>query len=138
MFVHYCPVSQALGDYTRMIKDFSVFPSNPTEGQVEQYWYHEGVQAYFDDMDHYKMIKEMCRLTCIVCDRISRQRNEGSENRAEFKNVEQLRSHLLHWHRLFMCSLCLEGRKVRYVYVRVYIDESLIFSIMTWGELKRC
>lgn len=115
MFVHYFSFFQALGDYTRMINDFSVFPADPTEGQVGQYWYHEGTQAYFDDMDHYKMIKAMCKLSCIVCDKKNEHRNEGSKRRAGFKNIEQLRGHLFHQHRLFMCSLCLEGRKVRYV-----------------------
>uniref|UniRef100_A0A2N9EWQ1 RING-type domain-containing protein n=1 Tax=Fagus sylvatica TaxID=28930 RepID=A0A2N9EWQ1_FAGSY len=107
-------VTKALGDYTRVINDFSVFPADPTEGQVGPYWYHQGSQAYFDDIDQYKMIKAMCRLSCIVCDKINEQRKEGSKRRAEFKNIEQLRSHLFHLHRLFMCRLCLEGRKIHF------------------------
>lgn len=125
-----------------MINDFSVFPADPTEGQVGPYWYHEGAQAYFDDVDHYKMIKAMCRLSCIVCDKIKEQRNEGSERRAEFKNIEQLRGHLFHRHRLFMCSLCLEGRKVRYVYMTLDIGDTLSFvyhySIIKGVGFKVC
>uniref|UniRef100_A0A5B7A5F5 RING-type E3 ubiquitin transferase n=1 Tax=Davidia involucrata TaxID=16924 RepID=A0A5B7A5F5_DAVIN len=105
-------VTKALGDYTRMINDFSGFPADPTEGRVGPYWYHEGTQAFFDDLDHYKMVKAMCRLSCIVCDRVDEQRNEVSKRRGNFKNIEQLKSHLFHCHRLFMCSLCLEGRKI--------------------------
>lgn len=97
-----------------MINDFSAFPVDPIEGQVSSYWYHEGTQAYFDDLDHYKMIKAMCRLSCTVCDKKDEQRNGGPKKRAEFKNIEQLKSHLFNRHRLLNCSLCLEGRKVRY------------------------
>lgn len=50
-------VTKALGDYTRIIKDFSSFPADPSEGQVGEFWYHEGAQTFFDDLDHYKMIK---------------------------------------------------------------------------------
>lgn len=95
-----------------MISDFSVFPSEPTEGKVGQYWYHEGMEAFFDDLDHYKMIKAMCRLSCILCDKIDEQGNESSKRRGSFRNVEQLKDHLFYRHKLFMCNLCLEGRKV--------------------------
>ncbi|CAN1762597.1 E3 ubiquitin-protein ligase ZNF598 [Linum perenne] len=57
-------VTKALGDYTRMINDFSVLPSEPREGRVGSYWYHEDTQAFFDDAEHYKMVKAMCRLSC--------------------------------------------------------------------------
>ena len=99
-----------------MINDFAIFPADPTEGQVGTYWYHEGTQAYFDDSDHYKMIKAMCRLSCGVCDKTNeRCSNGGFKRKGDFKNVEQLRSHLVNRHRLLMCSLCLESRKVRQI-----------------------
>lgn len=104
---------QALGDYTRTINDFTVFPSEPREGRAGSYWYHEDTQAFFDDVDHYKMIKAMCRLSCSVCDKIGEdQPNDGPKRRGKFRNIEQLKGHLFHRHKLFMCSLCLEGRKV--------------------------
>lgn len=106
-------VLQALGDYTRMINDFSLLPSELREGQVGSYWYHEDTQAFFDDLDHYKMVKAMCRLSCSVCDKMDEQSNDGSKKRAKFRNIEQLKGHLYHRHRLLMCSLCLEGRKVK-------------------------
>lgn len=124
-------VTKALGDYTRVINDFSVFPADPTEGQVGPYWYHQGSQAYFDDIDQYKMIKAMCRLSCIVCDKINEQRKEGSKRRAEFKNIEQLRSHLFHLHRLFMCRLCLEGRKIFICEQKLYDKSQLNQHIKT-------
>ncbi|KAK6242921.1 hypothetical protein QUC31_009330 [Theobroma cacao] len=104
-------ITKAMGDFTKVINDFSAFAADPIEGQVGPYWYHEGTQAYIDDLDHYKMIKAMCRLSCTVCDKKDEQRNTGSKRRAEFKNIEHLKSHLLNRHRLLMCSLCLEGRK---------------------------
>ena len=105
-------VLQALGDYTRMINDFSLLPSELREGRVGSYWYHEDTQAFFDDSDHYKMIKAMCRLSCSVCDKMEEHPNDGPKRRARFRNIEQLKGHLFHQHRLLMCSLCLEGRKV--------------------------
>lgn len=103
---------QALGDYTRTISDFSVLPSEVKEGRVGSYWYHEDTQAVFDDVDHYKMIKAMCKLSCSICDKIEEQQDDGSKRRMRFRNIGQLKGHLFHKHRLFMCSLCLEGRKV--------------------------
>ncbi|XP_047334010.1 E3 ubiquitin-protein ligase HEL2-like [Impatiens glandulifera] len=105
-------VTKALGDYTRVISDFSLFPSELKEGRVGSYWYHEDTQSLFDDLEHYKMIKAMCRLSCSVCDKMDNHQNDGSKWRGRFKNIEQLKGHLHHQHRLLMCSLCLEGRKV--------------------------
>ncbi|CAN1798555.1 hypothetical protein LINPERHAP1_LOCUS21766 [Linum perenne] len=42
---------QAMGDYTRMINDFSVLPSGPKEGKIGSYWYHEDTHAFFEDAD---------------------------------------------------------------------------------------
>lgn len=108
---------QALGDYTRMISDFSVLPSEVREGRVGSYWYHEDTQAFFDDVDHYKMIKAMCKLSCSECDKTEEQSNDGPKRWGKIRNVEQLKGHLFHKHRLFMCSLCLEGRKVESIYM---------------------
>ncbi|GAV59427.1 hypothetical protein CFOL_v3_02958 [Cephalotus follicularis] len=105
-------VTKALGDYTHMINDFSVLPSEVREGQVGSYWYHEDTQAFFNDVDQYRMIKAMCRLSCSVCDMMEEQSTEGPKRPARFRNIEQLKGHLFHRHRLLMCSLCLEGRKV--------------------------
>lgn len=107
-------LTQALGDYTKTISDFSLLPSEVKEGRLGQYWYHEDTQAFFDDSDHYKMIKAMCRLSCSVCDKMEDQADDVSRRRARFRNIEQLKGHLFHKHRLLMCSLCLEGRKVRH------------------------
>ncbi|CAK7340454.1 unnamed protein product [Dovyalis caffra] len=99
-------ITKALGDYTRMISDFKGLGGvNGSEGKVGEYWYHEGTKAYFDEFDHYKMIKAMCRLSCNVCNK----KDGGSK---EFNSVEQLKGHLFHRHKLLMCSLCLEGRKI--------------------------
>ncbi|KAI4301669.1 hypothetical protein L6164_034922 [Bauhinia variegata] len=136
-------VTKALGDHTKLINDFSVFPVNPTEGRVGSYWYHEGTQAYFDDLDHYKMIKDMCRLSCGVCDKINEQKIEGTKRTAEFKNIEQLKSHLHHRHRLFMCNLCLEGRKIfvseQKVYTKTQLDQHIKTgnSVIDGNECER-
>lgn len=111
---------QALGDYTKMIKDFSVLPSQVREGRLGSYWYHEDTQAFFDDADHYKMIKAMCKLSCSECDKLEEQSNESSKRRPRFRNIEQLKGHLYHQHRLSMCPLCLEARKVKFIYMRAW------------------
>ncbi|KAG6699911.1 hypothetical protein I3842_08G085300 [Carya illinoinensis] len=124
-------VTKALGDYTRMINDFSVLPSQVREGRVGSYWYHEDTQAFFDDMDHYKMIKAMCRLSCSVCDKMEGQPNDGSKRRANFRNIEQLKGHLFHQHKLLMCSLCLEGRKIFICEQKLYTRAQLNQHIST-------
>ncbi|XP_050238796.1 E3 ubiquitin-protein ligase HEL2 [Mercurialis annua] len=106
-------ITKALGDYTRTISDFAVLPSEPREGRVGSYWYHEDSQAFFDDLDQYRMIKAMCRLSCSVCDKMEDEgTTDGPKRRARFRNIEQLKGHLFHQHKLLMCSLCLEGRKI--------------------------
>ncbi|OAY82794.1 E3 ubiquitin-protein ligase hel2 [Ananas comosus] len=125
-----CPcvfVTRAMGDYTRVITDFSVFPANATEGQVGSYWFHEDSQAYFDDIDHYKMIRAMCRLSCSVCDKSAEEQGgEGiAKRRNKFRSIEQLKGHLFHQHRLSMCSLCLEGRKVFICEQKLYTRSQL-------------
>ena len=122
---------QALGDYTRMVNDFSILPTESREGQVGMYWYHEDTQAFFDDVDHYKMIKAMCRLSCSVCDQMEEQSNDGSKRRQKFRNIDQLKGHLFHRHKLFMCSLCLEGRKVSSISVTSYMIFTLCLSVYT-------
>nr|GMD60873.1 zinc finger protein 598 [Ipomoea batatas]GME10519.1 zinc finger protein 598 [Ipomoea batatas] len=122
-------VTKAMGDYTRIISDFAVFPPEPKEGRAGSYWYHEGIQAFFDDSDHYKMIRAMCRLSCSVCDRMEEQSGEGPKRRGKFRNIEQLKGHLFHQHRLLMCSLCLEGRKVficeQKLYTRAQLNQHI-------------
>ncbi|KAH7571073.1 hypothetical protein JRO89_XS05G0248400 [Xanthoceras sorbifolium] len=125
------PSYRALGDYTRMISDFSVLPSDLREGRVGPYWYHEDTQAFFDDMDQYKMIKAMCRLSCSVCDNMEDQLNDGSKRRGKFRNIEQLKGHLFHQHNLVMCSLCLEGRKVFICEQKLYTRAQLKQHINT-------
>lgn len=119
---------QALGDYTRLINDFSILPSDVKEGKVGSYWYHEDTQAFFDDVDHYNMIKAMCRLSCSVCDNVEGQPNDGPKRRAKFRNIQQLKGHLFHQHKLFMCSLCLEGRKVKCIYLTSYMISGFYLS----------
>ncbi|KAK3034659.1 hypothetical protein RJ639_033614 [Escallonia herrerae] len=124
-------VTKALGDYTRMINDFSVLPNERKEGRGGSYWYHEDTQAYFDDLDQYKMIKAMCRLSCSVCDKVDeRQPSDGSKRR-RFRNIEQLKGHLFHQHTRLMCSLCLEGRKVFICEQKLYTRAQLNQHIST-------
>ncbi|KAJ0112630.1 hypothetical protein Patl1_00810 [Pistacia atlantica] len=122
-------VTKAMGDYTKMISDFSVLPSELREGRVGPYWYHEDTQTFFDDVDHYKMIKAMCRLSCNVCDNMEEQAIDGAKRRAKFRNIEQLKGHLFHKHKLLMCSLCLEGRKVficeQKLYTRAQLNQHI-------------
>ncbi|GMJ09245.1 hypothetical protein like AT3G62240 [Hibiscus trionum] len=122
-------VTKALGDYTRMINDFSVLPTEVREGRIRSYWYHEDTQAFFDDVDHYMMVKAMCRLSCSVCDNMEEQSNDGVKRRGKFRNIEQLKGHLFHQHRLVMCSLCLEGRKVficeQKLYTRAQLNQHI-------------
>ena len=111
----YLAREQALGDYTNTVGDFSTLPAGAHEGKVGDYWFHLDTQAYFDDEQHYKMIKAMCRLSCNACDNTSGAQEPGKylqKRDREFKHIDQLRRHLFHAHKLSMCILCLEGQKV--------------------------
>ncbi|KNA19590.1 hypothetical protein SOVF_059880 [Spinacia oleracea] len=127
-------VTKALGDYTRVVSDFSKLPSQVKEGQVGSYWYHEDTQTFFDDAEHYKMIRAMCRLSCNICDKASAeeqpQQDGGYRKRQRFRNIGQLKAHLSHQHRLFMCDLCLEGRKV-------FICEQNLYTRAQLNQHKR-
>jgi hypothetical protein len=105
-----------MGDYTRVISDFSVLPAGAVEGKVGEYWYHEDTKTYFDDADHYNMIRATCRLSCSVCDSAEDQIGQAAQakRRSRFRSIDQLKGHLFHQHRLYMCNLCLEGRKVNF------------------------
>ncbi|XP_045796812.1 uncharacterized protein LOC123891068 [Trifolium pratense] len=123
-------VTKALGDYTRVI-DFSSLPSEVKEGKVGPYWYHEDTNGFFDDVDHYKMTKAMCRLSCSECDKMEDQPNDGPRRRERFRNIGQLKGHLFHRHKLHMCSLCLEGRKVFICEQKLYTRAQLNQHIST-------
>uniref|UniRef100_A0A0D9WEM5 RING-type E3 ubiquitin transferase n=1 Tax=Leersia perrieri TaxID=77586 RepID=A0A0D9WEM5_9ORYZ len=132
----HCPsvfITKAMGDYTKVINDFSVFPPEPTEGKVGEYWYHEDTQAFFDDADHYKMIRAMCRLSCSVCDKAEDQASQTAQARrkSKFRSIEHLKGHLYHQHRLCMCSLCLEGRKVFICEQKLYTRTQLNQHVQT-------
>ncbi|KAH9303106.1 hypothetical protein KI387_014689, partial [Taxus chinensis] len=130
-----CPtvfVTKALGDYTKSIKDFSTLPAGVNEGKVGDYWFDSDTQAYSDDEQHYKMIKAMCKLSCSVCEKTSELKDPGNELQKrdrEFKHIDQLRRHLYHVHKLTMCKLCLEGRKVfigeQKLYTRAQLERHL-------------
>ncbi|CAH2063110.1 unnamed protein product [Thlaspi arvense] len=140
-------VTKALGDYTRTINDFSTFPSSPREGRVAGgFWYHEDTQAFFDDLDQYRMIKAMCRLSCSVCDKTEDQPREGGpgpRHRLRIKSVEQLKGHLFHKHKLNMCNLCLEGRKIficeQKLYTRAQLNQHILTgdSVVDGSESER-
>ncbi|KAI8522516.1 hypothetical protein RHMOL_Rhmol13G0003000 [Rhododendron molle] len=110
-------VTKALGDYTTIISDFSVLPSGSKEGRVGSYWYHEDTQSFFDDLDHYKMIKAMCRLSCSVCDQME---EDGSKRRARqhpgqyeyYKNYDDLEIHFRREHFLCEDEACLAKKFV--------------------------
>jgi len=119
--------------YTRVVTDFSVFPSGVNEGKAGDFWYHEDTQAYFDDADHYRMIRAMCRLSCSVCDNAEDQVALAAQakRRSKFRSIDQLKGHLFHQHRLHMCNLCLEGRKVFICEQKLYSRSQLVQHMKT-------
>ncbi|KFK37470.1 hypothetical protein AALP_AA4G261000 [Arabis alpina] len=118
-----CPlvfVTKALGDETKTISDFTSFPLVVKEGSV---WYHEETKVIFDDLNQYTRVKEMCRLSCTLCDKT--KKSQGSKHRLRFKSVEHLKEHLNHQHKLHMCGLCLVGRKVFICEQKLFTKEQL-------------
>uniref|UniRef100_A0A0E0C006 RING-type domain-containing protein n=1 Tax=Oryza meridionalis TaxID=40149 RepID=A0A0E0C006_9ORYZ len=116
-----CPavfVTKAMGDRTKVIPDFSALRGAGGEGKAGEYWHHEATQTWFDDADQYRMISAMCRLSCSVCDSSKKEEEERTgkaakaKRKSKIRSVDQLKGHLLDRHGLYMCDLCLEGRKV--------------------------
>ena len=102
---------QALGEYTQSAGDFSKFPDRvilPNRRGGDLY-YEPHTSSYIDDEAEYKVILAMCRLTCSICEGEGGARAHG----VLFSSVAALSAHTWGSHRLKMCGLCLEGRKVR-------------------------
>ncbi|MCD7457312.1 hypothetical protein HAX54_034839 [Datura stramonium] len=91
-------VTKALGDYTRMISDFSCCHLNQKKVEV------------------------------VLIDG-GRPAGDAMRKRARFRNIEQLKGHLFHQHKLLMCSLCLEGRKIficeQKLYTRAQLNQHI-------------
>lgn len=118
-------MTKALGDFTKVVKDFE---SLHDHGNL---WYESNIHAYFDDKEHFEMVKAMCRLSCQICEEV-----EAAESGKDFvkkgyvfRSLDLLRRHLLIGHKVQMCSLCLEGRKIficeQKLYSRVQMDRHL-------------
>uniref|UniRef100_A0A0E0JGF0 C2H2-type domain-containing protein n=1 Tax=Oryza punctata TaxID=4537 RepID=A0A0E0JGF0_ORYPU len=106
-----------MGDGTRVIPDFSALRGAGGEGKAGEYWHHEATQTWFDDADQYRKISAMCRLSCSVCERSGNKEERcgkaaKAKRKSKIRSVDQLKGHLLNRHGLYMCDLCLEGRKV--------------------------
>lgn len=115
-----------------MINDFSIFPSEDKEGPSCSYWYHEDTQSYFDDFHQYQVIKSMCRPSCSLCG------NVEDNNNNMFHDIDQLKDHLFDQHRLFMCNLCLEDRKVDLQILSCFIYLLYYMSIYHIGVTCSC
>lgn len=77
------------------------------------------------------MVKAMCKLSCSICDKLEEKTNDASKRRGRFRNIEQLKGHLFHQHKVLMCSLCLEGRKVFICEQKLYTRSQLNQHINT-------
>ncbi|KAH9626011.1 hypothetical protein KSS87_020775 [Heliosperma pusillum] len=125
-------VEIALGPLTRVINDFSVLPAYVKDGKLGSYWFLEGIQAYFDDFDAYKIFKDLCRLSCTACDKSEAESKQASKKTSKIKNIEQLKDHLSRRHELFFCSLCLANKKVficeQKLYSRVQLRQHMRYG----------
>ncbi|GJY49198.1 RNA-directed DNA polymerase, eukaryota [Tanacetum coccineum] len=79
----------ALGDYTKTVHDFTMIHVIDKEGRSGPYW-----------------------LSCSACDKVKENTGNGSKRRARFRDINQLKGHLIHQRKVYMCSLRLEGRKL--------------------------
>ena len=75
-------------------------------------WYESNIQAYCDDEEQYNMLKAMFRLSCTICDQAESVGKDFVKKGYVFKNLDMMRRHLSNVHKVQMCGLCLEGRKV--------------------------
>lgn len=129
-------VTKALGDFTKPAGDFSTLPKRLVQLGGEGIWYDPIVGAYFDDEDHFKSIRAMTRLSCSICDSgeadSTQKESPSSMPRSflpkdfVFQSIPSLKKHYSSSHKLSMCDLCLEGRKVfiseQKLYTRAQLD----------------
>lgn len=117
-----CPsvfVTKALGDYTKSVDNFEALAGR------RDLWYDSNIQAYFDDEEQYKIIKSMCRLSCSVCEAAESPGKEFVKKGYVFRSLDQLRRHLFNGHKVQMCGLCLEGRKIFICEQKLYTKKQL-------------
>ncbi|EMS53565.1 hypothetical protein TRIUR3_20112 [Triticum urartu] len=135
----HCPAvfaTKETGDRTKAIGDLSALPAAAGEGKTGDYWYHEATQVWFDDADHYRMVRAMCRISCTVCESSGNKGKKGSKSskakhKIKFETIEQLKAHLSNKHCLYMCDLCLDGRKVFICEQKLYTRPQLNQHIKT-------
>lgn len=135
----HCPAvfaTKEMGDRTKAIGDLSALPAAAGEGKTGEYWYHEATQVWFDDADHYRMVRAMCRISCTVCESSGNKGKKGSKSskakhKIKFETIEQLKAHLFNKHCLYMCDLCLDGRKVFICEQKLYTRPQLNQHIKT-------
>eukprot|EP00959_Pyramimonas_sp_CCMP1952_P446929 9358041-Pyramimonas_sp.AAC.1 len=65
------------------------------------------IGAYFDDAQHFKEVQDVTNLGCVKCDK-----DPECHRPPKFTNLGQLKSHYTKTHKLHLCDICLEGRKV--------------------------
>ncbi|XP_037405101.1 E3 ubiquitin-protein ligase ZNF598-like isoform X1 [Triticum dicoccoides] len=135
----HCPAvfaTKEMGDRTKAIGDLSALPAAAGEGKTGDYWYHEATQVWFDDADHYRMVRAICRISCTVCESSGNKGKKGSKSskakhKIKFETIEQLKAHLSNKHCLYMCDLCLDGRKVFICEQKLYTRPQLNQHIKT-------
>eukprot|EP00271_Cylindrocystis_brebissonii_P001202 TRINITY_DN11505_c0_g1_i1.p1 TRINITY_DN11505_c0_g1~~TRINITY_DN11505_c0_g1_i1.p1 ORF type:complete len:1077 (-),score=174.16 TRINITY_DN11505_c0_g1_i1:34-3264(-) len=129
-------VTKFLGDYTKPPGDFAQLASrvrgeHSNGGQwAGDLWYHEPIEAYFDDEEQFKKIKAMNSLSCSICDKDDANGDERGgavsvKLKPSFQHVDFLKRHYLQAHNLSMCDLCLEGKKVFVSEQKLYTKEEL-------------
>ena len=109
--------------------DFNRLPEqlHSKEKGGDHLWFENNVQAYFDDEEPFRLVKAMCRLYCSVCELATPAGPDDTAHKGTvkkghiFKSIESLRRHLFSAHRLIMCELCLEGRKVIQIRTCVFV-----------------
>jgi hypothetical protein len=80
--------------------------------RAREVWELPEVNGYFDDQDHFKVIKGLCSYTHPML--------PG----AMFGNLGSLKRKLQEQHKLHFCDLCIKGRKVR-----------LLLSSLVWSSV---
>ncbi|CAM6094950.1 unnamed protein product [Calypogeia fissa] len=126
-----CPtvyVTKALGDYTKVVTDWKSLLSHSNSSGQGNLLYDNVVEAYFDDEEPFKIIKAMCRLYCSICEKAVEGESvaKGMMKKGyTFKNIDTLRRHQSTVHKVFMCELCLEGRKVFICEQKLYSKSQL-------------
>ena len=126
-----CCACQQESNYMLVTRHQGAYTAQITAGEsgLKPHCVHmKGIHdIYFDDEDYRDVIQAKCALSCVICDKNTpngqqldnasahgktKAKGGALKNKGPFNSIGALKAHLKEKHNLFLCDVCLEGRKI--------------------------